>query len=81
MLDVVVNFRRLNERDLLIQLEKIIKMANGEEELQPPICIVSSSNVGYVDVAERPVCLTLVKFILHGPVPRVGQVSIPLVLK
>lgn len=39
---MVINFRRLNERDLLTQLEKISKMANSEEERLPPIGLLTS---------------------------------------
>ncbi|XP_076016398.1 choline O-acetyltransferase [Genypterus blacodes] len=42
VLDVVINFRRLNERDLLTQLDKIVKMANSEEERLPPIGLLTS---------------------------------------
>uniref|UniRef100_A0A3B4U6M3 Choline O-acetyltransferase n=1 Tax=Seriola dumerili TaxID=41447 RepID=A0A3B4U6M3_SERDU len=42
VLDVVINFRRLNERDLLTQLEKIAKMAASEEEQLPPIGLLTS---------------------------------------
>ena len=42
VLDVVINFRRLNERDLLTQLEKIVKMAESEEEHLPPIGVLTS---------------------------------------
>lgn len=42
MLDVVINFRRLNERDLLTQLGKIVKMADSEEERLPPIGLLTS---------------------------------------
>uniref|UniRef100_A0A3Q2Q1Z7 Choline O-acetyltransferase n=1 Tax=Fundulus heteroclitus TaxID=8078 RepID=A0A3Q2Q1Z7_FUNHE len=42
VLDVVINFRRLNERDLLSQLEKITKMAGCEDELVPPIGLLTS---------------------------------------
>ncbi|XP_034538002.1 choline O-acetyltransferase [Notolabrus celidotus] len=42
VLDVVINFRRLNERDLLTQLEKIAKMADNEEERLPPIGLLTS---------------------------------------
>ncbi|KAJ8014414.1 hypothetical protein DPEC_G00039970 [Dallia pectoralis] len=42
VLDVVINFCHLNERDLLTQLETIVKMANQDEELQPPIGILTS---------------------------------------
>uniref|UniRef100_A0A1A8URY5 Choline O-acetyltransferase n=1 Tax=Nothobranchius furzeri TaxID=105023 RepID=A0A1A8URY5_NOTFU len=43
VLDVVMNFRRLNERDLLTQLDKILKMAENEEERQPPIGLLTSN--------------------------------------
>ncbi|KAF7655919.1 hypothetical protein LDENG_00048450 [Lucifuga dentata] len=42
VLDVVINFRRLNERDLLTQLEKIVKIADSEEERLPPIGLLTS---------------------------------------
>ncbi|XP_044069678.1 choline O-acetyltransferase [Siniperca chuatsi] len=42
VLDVVINFRRLNERDLLTQLEKIVRMADSEEEQLPPIGLLTS---------------------------------------
>lgn len=42
MLDVVINFRRLNERDLLTQLQKIVKMAESEEERLPPIGVLTA---------------------------------------
>ncbi|XP_046885550.1 choline O-acetyltransferase [Hypomesus transpacificus] len=42
VLDVVINFRRLNEKDLLTQLEKIVKMADNEEERLPPIGLLTS---------------------------------------
>uniref|UniRef100_A0A667X0J1 Choline O-acetyltransferase n=1 Tax=Myripristis murdjan TaxID=586833 RepID=A0A667X0J1_9TELE len=42
VLDVVINFRRLNERDLLTQLEKIVKMAESEEEQLAPIGLLTS---------------------------------------
>ncbi|KAM9727498.1 choline O-acetyltransferase isoform 2-T2 [Menidia menidia] len=42
VLDVVINFRRLNEGDLLMQLEKIVKMANSEEERLPPVGLLTS---------------------------------------
>ncbi|XP_061600841.1 choline O-acetyltransferase [Cololabis saira] len=42
VLDVVINFRRLNERDLLTQLQKIVKMAKSEEEHLPPIGLLTS---------------------------------------
>ncbi|XP_041867048.1 choline O-acetyltransferase [Melanotaenia boesemani] len=42
VLDVVINFRRLNERDLLTQLEKIVKMADSEDERLPHIGLLTS---------------------------------------
>nr|XP_006630421.1 PREDICTED: choline O-acetyltransferase [Lepisosteus oculatus] len=42
VLDVVINFRRLNEKDLLTQLEKILKMAEDEDERLPPIGLLSA---------------------------------------
>ncbi|XP_017288320.1 choline O-acetyltransferase isoform X2 [Kryptolebias marmoratus] len=42
VLDVVINFRRLNERDLLTQLQKIVKMADSEEECLPSIGLLTS---------------------------------------
>ncbi|XP_035258951.1 choline O-acetyltransferase-like [Anguilla anguilla] len=42
VLDVVINFRRLNERDLFTQLEKIVKMAANAEERLPPIGLLTS---------------------------------------
>ncbi|KAM3606652.1 uncharacterized protein V6R79_020638 [Siganus canaliculatus] len=42
VLDVVINFRRLNERDLLTQLQKIVRMADSEEERLPPIGLLTS---------------------------------------
>ncbi|XP_059929732.1 choline O-acetyltransferase [Gadus macrocephalus] len=42
VMDVVINFRRLNERDLLTQLDKISKMADSEEECLPPIGLLTS---------------------------------------
>ncbi|XP_068573570.1 choline O-acetyltransferase [Cebidichthys violaceus] len=42
VLDVVINFRRLNERDLLTQLEKIARMADSEEEQLPSIGLLTS---------------------------------------
>ncbi|XP_077350911.1 choline O-acetyltransferase [Festucalex cinctus] len=41
-LDVGINSRRLNQRDLLTQLEKIVKMADDEHERQPPIGLLTS---------------------------------------
>lgn len=42
VLDVVINFRRLNERDLLTQLSKIAKMADSEEDRLPSIGLLTS---------------------------------------
>ncbi|KAI2657870.1 Choline O-acetyltransferase [Labeo rohita] len=42
VLDVVINFRRLNEKDLYTQLERIRKMADIEEERLPPIGLLTS---------------------------------------
>uniref|UniRef100_A0A8C6WY98 Choline O-acetyltransferase n=1 Tax=Neogobius melanostomus TaxID=47308 RepID=A0A8C6WY98_9GOBI len=42
VLDVVINFRRLNERDLLTQLERIMRMADSEEERLPPIGLLTT---------------------------------------
>uniref|UniRef100_A0A8B9LC36 Choline O-acetyltransferase n=1 Tax=Astyanax mexicanus TaxID=7994 RepID=A0A8B9LC36_ASTMX len=42
VLDVVINFRRLNESDLYTQLQKIRKMADSEEERLPPIGLLTS---------------------------------------
>ncbi|XP_029691443.1 choline O-acetyltransferase [Takifugu rubripes] len=42
VLDVVINFRRLNERDLLTQLSKIAKMADSKEEELPSIGLLTS---------------------------------------
>ncbi|KAI1886867.1 hypothetical protein AGOR_G00200210 [Albula goreensis] len=42
VLDVVINFRRLNETDLFTQLEKIAKMADNAEERLPPIGLLTS---------------------------------------
>lgn len=42
VMDVVINFRRLNERDLLTQLSKIAKMADSEEDRLPPIGLLTS---------------------------------------
>lgn len=41
-MDVVINFRRLNERDLLTQLAKIVKMAESKEECFPPIGLLTT---------------------------------------
>ncbi|XP_051507627.1 choline O-acetyltransferase isoform X1 [Myxocyprinus asiaticus] len=42
VLDVVINFRRLNEKDLYTQLERIRKMADSEEEHLLPIGLLTS---------------------------------------
>lgn len=42
VLDVIINFRRLNEKDLFTQLQKIMKMAESEEENFPPIGLLTS---------------------------------------
>ncbi|NWU04338.1 CLAT acetyltransferase, partial [Urocynchramus pylzowi] len=42
VLDVVINFRRLSEGDLFTQLQKIAKMAENEEEMLPPIGLLTS---------------------------------------
>ncbi|XP_077438276.1 choline O-acetyltransferase [Vanacampus margaritifer] len=42
VLDVAIDSRRLNQRDLLSQLEKIVKMADDENERQPPIGLLTS---------------------------------------
>lgn len=42
VLDVVINFRRLNEKDLFTQLQKIMKMVESEEENFPPIGLLTS---------------------------------------
>ncbi|XP_026798391.3 choline O-acetyltransferase [Pangasianodon hypophthalmus] len=42
VLDVVINFRRLNEKDLFTQLQKIMKMAESKEENFPPIGLLTS---------------------------------------
>ncbi|KAG2462832.1 CLAT acetyltransferase, partial [Polypterus senegalus] len=42
VLDVVINFRRLNESDLFTQLEKIVKMAANEQERLPPIGLLTA---------------------------------------
>ncbi|KAK5908533.1 hypothetical protein CgunFtcFv8_016581 [Champsocephalus gunnari] len=42
VLDVVINFRRLTERDLLTQLDKITRMADSKEEHLPPIGLLTS---------------------------------------
>uniref|UniRef100_A0A8C2L5S5 Choline O-acetyltransferase n=1 Tax=Cyprinus carpio TaxID=7962 RepID=A0A8C2L5S5_CYPCA len=44
VLDVVINFRRLNEKDLYTQLERIRKMADIEEERLPPIGLLTSDD-------------------------------------
>uniref|UniRef100_A0A7N8X155 Choline O-acetyltransferase n=1 Tax=Mastacembelus armatus TaxID=205130 RepID=A0A7N8X155_9TELE len=69
VLDVVINFRRLNERDLLTQLDKIVKMADNKEEQLPPIGLLTSdgrtewaesrksTNRDSLDMIERCLCL------------------------
>ncbi|XP_054688697.1 choline O-acetyltransferase isoform X2 [Grus americana] len=42
VLDVVINFRRLSEGDLFTQLRKIAKMAENEEEMLPPIGLLTT---------------------------------------
>ena len=42
VLDVVINFRRLNERDLLTQLSKIAKMAESNEDQLPSVGLLTS---------------------------------------
>ncbi|XP_063047323.1 choline O-acetyltransferase [Engraulis encrasicolus] len=42
VLDVMINFRHLNEKDLYTQLEKIRKKAEGEEQHFPPIGLLTS---------------------------------------
>ncbi|MBN3302747.1 CLAT acetyltransferase, partial [Amia calva] len=42
VLDVVINFRRLNETDLFTQLHKIVKMADNEEERLPALGLLTS---------------------------------------
>ncbi|NXT41650.1 CLAT acetyltransferase, partial [Pelecanoides urinatrix] len=42
VLDVVINFRRLSEGDLSTQLRKIAKMAENEEEMLPPIGLLTT---------------------------------------
>nr|XP_009942819.1 PREDICTED: choline O-acetyltransferase [Opisthocomus hoazin] len=42
VLDVVINFRRLSEGDLFTQLRKIAKMAEHEEEMLPPIGLLTT---------------------------------------
>ncbi|XP_053477302.1 choline O-acetyltransferase [Ictalurus furcatus] len=42
VLDVDINFRRLNEKDLFTQLQKIMTMAESEEENFPPIGLLTS---------------------------------------
>lgn len=39
---MVINFRRLNEKDLFTQLQKIMKMAESGEETFPPIGLLTS---------------------------------------
>uniref|UniRef100_A0AAV2JIT3 DUF4806 domain-containing protein n=1 Tax=Knipowitschia caucasica TaxID=637954 RepID=A0AAV2JIT3_KNICA len=42
VLDVVINFCRLNERDLLTQLQRIAKMADSEEDRLPPVGLLTT---------------------------------------
>ncbi|KAJ8365695.1 hypothetical protein SKAU_G00145260 [Synaphobranchus kaupii] len=56
VLDVVINFRRLNETDLFTQLEKIAKMAGNAEERLPPIGLLTSD--GRTQWAEAQSALT-----------------------
>ncbi|NXY84405.1 CLAT acetyltransferase, partial [Alcedo cyanopectus] len=42
VLDVVINFRRLSEGDLFTQLGKIAKVAESEEELLPPLGLLTT---------------------------------------
>ncbi|XP_077115464.1 choline O-acetyltransferase [Ranitomeya variabilis] len=42
VLDVVINFRRLNEGDLFTQLRKIVRLAENEDERLPPIGLLTS---------------------------------------
>ncbi|XP_076831583.1 choline O-acetyltransferase isoform X2 [Brachyhypopomus gauderio] len=42
VLDVVINFRRLSEKDLYTQLQKIKRMADSVEECLPPIGLLTS---------------------------------------
>ncbi|XP_010139410.1 PREDICTED: choline O-acetyltransferase, partial [Buceros rhinoceros silvestris] len=42
VLDVVINFRRLSEGDLFTQLRKIAKMAENEEDMLPPIGLLTT---------------------------------------
>ncbi|XP_067876411.1 choline O-acetyltransferase [Heterodontus francisci] len=44
VLDVVINFRRLNETDLFTQLRKIVKMAENEEDGVTPIGLLTSDS-------------------------------------
>ncbi|XP_060710055.1 choline O-acetyltransferase isoform X1 [Hemiscyllium ocellatum] len=44
VLDVVINFRRLNETDLFTQLRKIVKMAEDQEEHTAPIGLLTSDS-------------------------------------
>lgn len=43
VLDVIINFRRLSEKDLFTQLQKIMKMAESKEENFPPIGLLTSN--------------------------------------
>ncbi|XP_061646749.1 choline O-acetyltransferase isoform X2 [Phyllopteryx taeniolatus] len=42
VLDVMIDFRHLNDRDLLTQLKRIAKMADNQDERQPPIGLLTS---------------------------------------
>ncbi|XP_061546793.1 choline O-acetyltransferase [Phycodurus eques] len=42
VLDVMIDFRHLNDRDLLTQLKRIAKMADNLDERQPPIGLLTS---------------------------------------
>ncbi|XP_064419165.1 choline O-acetyltransferase [Latimeria chalumnae] len=42
VLDVLINFRRLSETDLFTQLKKIVRMADNEDEMLPPIGLLTS---------------------------------------
>ncbi|XP_072881681.1 choline O-acetyltransferase isoform X1 [Hemitrygon akajei] len=44
VLEVVINFRRLNETDLFTQLRKIVRMAENEEERTAPIGLLTSDD-------------------------------------
>ncbi|XP_072347671.1 choline O-acetyltransferase [Scyliorhinus torazame] len=44
VLDVVINFRRLNEADLFTQLRKVVKMAENQKEGVSPIGLLTSDS-------------------------------------